>query len=339
MNSRQIFPRMLFWALIVCAGCVTFLPAQRTTNVPQHASSAQHWQTQTDNRLSSIEVTLSSIQSEATKTADVSTHLTQIEKNTNHLKESEWVKTAVPAIISAFSVLVGLWIGNYFTVRLQRERLAQEATLAREDAKSKIGSAVIDWELKQLSLLYGPMRALLGQSMALYRQMNTVLSDSHSEMFRFVPSPSSTDGKMLEMLTSPGEWERFRTVLHISRVYGQGFGIDSYFDEIVSIGCRMVKIIEGQAGYARSEESDLMAIFARYLAHFAVLKHVHENAQKSRDNAGLEHQAATEGPNGTGIIVDLSAVFPEEIHTCINQGFQALTSSIREWREKTVDYS
>lgn len=338
MFKHRVVECLVFLALIVCGTGIPLLSAKNaskaTFNSRVHPNQA--WQTETEKRLSLIETTLSSIRNEVAKSTDVDTHLSKIEGNTNDLKESGWAKTAMPAIISAISLLAGLWIGNYFTGKLQKERLAQEATLAREDAKLEIGSAVIDWELKQLSLLYGPMRALLGQSMALYRQMNTVLSESQKETFRFVPSASSPDGRMLEMQTSTGKWERFRTVLHLSKIYGHGLGIDSYFDEIVSIGRRMVKIIEEQAGYARSEESELMTVFAKYLAHFAVLKHIHQEAQKARDGATPEDGVATQGPEQPAMTVDLSAVFPEEIHKLINQGFEALTSGVREWRKTAV---
>lgn len=84
-------------------------------------------------------------------------------------------------------------LGGILNERLQRRRLVQEIHLANSKADQEkqlaadkarqerefsekqsqlqIGHAVVEWELKQLSLLYGPVRALLGQSFGLYRQM------------------------------------------------------------------------------------------------------------------------------------------------------------------------
>jgi hypothetical protein len=45
-------------------------------------------------------------------------------------------------------------------------------------------------------------------------------------------------------------WVRFRTVLHISKVYGCAYGVEDYFNAIANIGARMVKVIEEKAGYA-----------------------------------------------------------------------------------------
>jgi hypothetical protein len=82
-------------------------------------------------------------------------------------------------------------------------------------------------------------------------------------------------GEEFQIRAPTQEWERFRRVMHIDQVYGQAFGVETYFDEIVSIGARIVTIIEQHAGYARPEEEQLMNVFAKYLAHFAVLKHLH----------------------------------------------------------------
>jgi hypothetical protein len=94
--------------------------------------------------------------------------------------------TALPTVIAALAGLAGVFIGSIGGERLQKARLTQEAALAsakaqqernlsEKQAKLQIGSAVIDWELKQLSLLYSPVHALLGQSFGLYREMNEAL--------------------------------------------------------------------------------------------------------------------------------------------------------------------
>jgi hypothetical protein len=214
--------------------------------------------------------------------------------------------------------------------------------LAERQSKLLIGNAVVEWQLKQLYLLYGPVRALLGQSFGLYRQMNKVLENADRERFRFVTVPdslgqNSEDGEQFQIRTPSHEWERFRMVMHINEVYGQGFGVETYFDEIVSIGTRIVTIIEQSAGYARPEEAQLMNVFARYLAHFAVLKHLHGIARAA---SAWERSRSLSSTNETdtfeNLKVDVSAVFPVELHDLINQGFNAITKDIGQWRARAL---
>jgi hypothetical protein len=126
-------------------------------------------------------------------------------------------------------------------------------------------------------------------------------------------------------------------VMHIEQVYGLGFGVETYFDEIVSIGARIVTIIEQNAGYARPEEVQLMNVFARYLAHFAVLKHLHGIARAALANARSQSFSSTnETDTIENLKVDVSAVFPVELHDLINQGFNAITKDIEQWRAKAL---
>lgn len=296
--------------------------------------------------LTAIEARLTAIEQTLSRTS-IDSRLTEIREAVDKLKPSSLFTIVLPSLIAALAGLAGVLIGSYGNERLQKVRLAQEAVLANakaqqerdlseRQAKFEIGTAVIDWELKQLSLLYGPLRALLGQSFGLYREMNEVLL-AHKDKFRLIPIPTATDPdrKEFQIQASPGNWTRFRTVIHISEVYGHGFGVDTYFDEIVSIGAQMVKIIQQHAGYARAQEKDLMGVFAKYLAHFAVLKAVHKAAigKSGPERANGSPSAPTPTP---ALQVNLSAVFPEVIHDLINQGFEALTVDIDQWHQKAV---
>ncbi len=132
-------------------------------------------------------------------------------------------------------------------------------------------------------------------------------------------------------------WVIAEAVMHIDQVYGRGYGVETYFDEIVSIGGRIVKIIEQNAGYARPEEEQLMNVFAKYLAHFAVLNHLHGLAKAALVRSGSEsNSSATEAGSLEPMKVDVSAVFPTELHDLINAGFKAITKDIEQWREKAV---
>ena len=53
--------------------------------------------------------------------------------------------------------------------------MRHQQKINRMDSEAKVANTYVEWQLKQLSELYGPIRALLGQSNVLYRQMNRAL--------------------------------------------------------------------------------------------------------------------------------------------------------------------
>lgn len=347
--------------LILLLQCVALAqsPPQQRTKVANQVGPAQTSRPSPmpTEQLGKIESRVAAVESaQAKNSSETQGQLDRIEKAVADLKRSSGFMSVVPAVIAALAGLLGVLVGGILNERLQRKRLVQETTLANskadqekqlaadkarqerelseKQAQLQIGHAVVEWELKQLSLLYGPVRALLGQSFGLYRQMNKVLEAADGSKFKFVKVQGNPDAQQFQMKTPEGRWERFRTVMHIDHVYGQGFGVETYFDEIVGIGERIVKIIEQQAGYARPEEKDLMAVFAKYLAHFAVLKHVHEEAKRKVAAKASKGAIAATISREPGMKVDVSAVFPEELHGLIDQGFEALTKDIEEWRRK-----
>jgi len=238
----------------------------------------------------------------------------------------------LPSVIAFFGALFGVYIGGRNAEKLQNARLKQDAEAAEKKARLDIASAVVEFEIKQISLLYGPLRAFLGQSEALYREVNKVLLTTANSLFRV--TEEAGERPEFQIQEAPGKWVRFRTVLHIFEVCGKGYEVEAYFDEIVAIGAEMVKIIHEQAGYARAEEKDLMTVFGKYLAHFAVLKAMHE-AAKARVSPQIPPvQGSPVVPHTPG--VNPSAAFPYTIHTLINQGFEAISSDIQQWRQRAA---
>lgn len=248
----------------------------------------------------------------------------------------------VPAYLAFGSGLLGTLVGSLVSwstqsrslksQALQAERAAEHARqLAEARAKLEIGNSFVQWRLKQLSELYGPLHALLRQSNALYRLMNEALISAARDQFRLVQGGPSDDfdGKVFEIATGNDQWERFRTVLHLSRVYGAGKGIEDYFDELVEIGRRIVEIIEGKAGLAREDQhQDLMPVFGRYLAHYRVFKQLHAHAKKSQgEGKGAQVDSGAMPVGG-------AAVFPKEIQGLVDEGYKNLVSELNAWRAK-----
>src|SRR5262249_26773953 len=137
--------------------------------------------------------------------SDVQAHLSQVEKEIADLKGSSFAATLAPALIAALAGLGGVLLGGIINQRLQTKSAQQERELSEKQAKLQIGNAVIEWQLKQLSLLYGPVRALLGQSFGLYRQMNTVLEAADSKQFRFTNVDGGLDERQFQIQVSPGK--------------------------------------------------------------------------------------------------------------------------------------
>lgn len=216
------------------------------------------------------------------------------------------------------------------TRELADDKAAQERELAGNRARLEIGNSFVQWQLKQLSELYGPLHALLRQSNALYRHMNTVLAKRDPTRFQLQQGlPGDDFDNMVFEIYLSGQWVRFRTIMHISKVYGQGYGIEDYFNELVAIGGRMVKVIAEGAGYVRPEQSDLVSIFGKYLAHYSVLDRLHSHMKAQWD-------APVHGVSAPTIEVDESAVFPQEIQDLVDAGFGAITRELNEWRAKAA---
>ena len=219
---------------------------------------------------------------------------------------------------------------------LATAKSAQERELASKRAELEIGNAFVQWQLKQLSELYGPLHALLDQSRALYLHMNHVLVESQPTRFRFEPPPASGSTVKSEFqIHTGGKWVRFRTLLHFELVYGQGYGTDDYFSEIVEIGSRMVKVIQEKAGYIRPEQTELSNVFGRYLAHYSVLKKLHDYIRAEHKPAPLGgDDIPTHQFRKPPIAVIEAAVFPRDIDGMVTDGFLAITGELSSWRAK-----
>ena len=75
-------------------------------------------------------------------------------------------------------------------------------------------------------------------------------------------------------------------------------------------------------------------VVGRYLAHFAVLKSVHDAAKaKTAAVMPVEENHATTHPPPS---VNVSAAFPNRIHVLIDEGFAAITGDIKQWRRRAA---
>lgn len=223
-------------------------------------------------------------------------------------------------LISFSGVVVGAWLGGYISLRLHKEQTNFE-----------IRKSLIDWKIQQLAQLYGPLRAMLKQSNALYRQMNGILCECAPNRFRLRDEDENLDfdNKVFELVGDDNEWETFRTISHLDIVYDAQYGVREYFDEILIIGTKMADIIEKNAGYVRDDQNSLADVFGKYLAHHKVLQQVY-NAKKSKSES---HESAPRAEARYKMVADKSAAFPREIHQLVEKGFKSLNSEINSWGE------
>lgn len=224
------------------------------------------------------------------------------------------------------------------TRQLADDTAGQERELAEQRAKLEIGNSFVQWQLKQLSELYGPLHTLLGQSNAMYRQMNQTLEGADKERFRLTGGGDDFDKKEFEIKLKDSNWVRFRTVLHIDEVYGKHYGVEPYFDEIVAIGARIAKVIEEKAGYARPDQNELSSVFGMYLAHFAILKRLHSDRKTpiQPSPAGGDRAEARPAASIDQIKIHESAVFPQAIRGMVEKGFADTNNELKEWRAKAA---
>lgn len=210
------------------------------------------------------------------------------------------------ALLTATLSLLAQWL----LMRHQRK-------INRADSEAKVSNTYVEWQLQQLSELYGPIRALLGQSNVLYRQMNRALVSADSARFQLVPG-EDFDGQEFQIHLD-GVWMRFRTVKHLAEVYNKDYGVEPYFNDVIEVGARMVDVIREKAGFARPEDDELVQVMGSYLAHYLVLKRLHDRAKtgdKLHLNAADEH-----------------ATFPNQIQKLVDNGFKAINHQVMEWRK------
>lgn len=211
-------------------------------------------------------------------------------------------------------------VGIAFTVALGWFGLQHQHKLNESKERAEITNAYMEWTLKQASEFYGPLRALLGQSNAMYRQMNHVLIHAAPEMFRFEKMDGQDFDNLVFQIFKNGQWSRFRTVKNLEDVYNKGFNVEPYFTDVVNVGEQIANLIREKTGYLRAEDKDLVAVLGDYLAHFSVLKRLHEAGAKN------EKINATKA--------DENATFPIQMQSLVDDGFQKINAQIINWRDK-----
>ena len=114
----------------------------------------------------------------------------------------------------------------------------------------------------------------------------------------------------------------FEAVKHLAEVYNKNYGVEPYFDDVIEVGSRMVDVIREKAGFARPEDDELVKVMGEYLAHYLVLKRLHERAKtggKLHLNAADEH-----------------ATFPNQVQSLVDKGFKTINQQVMEWRKFKV---
>lgn len=203
------------------------------------------------------------------------------------------------------------------TIICQFQVFKHQRKLSARDAQNDISNSYVDWQLKQLSELYGPLRALLGQSNEIYRQMNRALIGADSTRFR-LDNGDDFDGKEFQIKIGE-EWMRFRTVQHLGEVYHKKYGVEPYFDNVVEVGGRMANLIREKAGYALSEDIELLKYLSQYLAHYLVLSRLHEQVK-----IGIKIAIND---------ADREATFPNQIQALVSNGYEKINRLVMDWRK------
>ncbi len=231
--------------------------------------------------------------------------------------ESDRIRTSWFAMLTVIAsgtlgILGGLLVQS-FVMRHQRE-------INNEKTQADVSNAYVEWQLKQLSELYGPLRALLGQSNAMYRQMNRALEAAAPDVFRLKQEAGADfDNEVFEILKNE-QWIRFRTVKHLDDVYGKGYGVEPYFDDVVEVGARMASLIRDKAGYVQPSDRNLIEVMGLYLAHYAVISRL---LKRVKDGEPLQCT-----------IADEKATFPMSIQKLVNDGYDTINDEVMNWKKE-----
>lgn len=229
--------------------------------------------------------------------------------------ENDHIRTSWFAFLT---VIASGILGTFGGLLVQSFVMRQQRKINMEQTQAEVSNSYVEWQLKQLSELYGPLRALLGQSSAMYRQMNRVLEATAPAMFRFKQEVGSNiDNEVLEIYQND-QWTRFKTVIHLGEVYGKNFGVEPYFDDVVDVGARVASLVRKKAGYAQPNDIRLIEVMGSYLAHYAVLSRLHKRA---KDGEPLQIN-----------IADEKATFPISFQELVNEGFDNINKEVLNWK-------
>ncbi|MFZ4550200.1 MAG: hypothetical protein ACOYNB_00120 [Aquabacterium sp.] len=220
------------------------------------------------------------------------------------------------SLYSLYTVVLTALLTATLSLFAQSFLMRHQRKIHRADTEAKVANSYIEWQLKQLSELYGPVRALLGQSNAIYRQMNKALVAADGTRFQLIAGQDFDDKEFQIRIAE--HWTRFRTVQHLTEVYGKSYGVEPYFDDVVDVGARLAELIRERAGLARQEDEELIDVMGEYLAHYLVLKRLHERVKKG-DAIHLN-------------AVEEQAVFPVRLQQLVDNGFQSINKQVLQWR-------
>lgn len=264
--------------------------------------------------------------------------------------------------------LLGVLVGGAIQVAwawwASRSKEQADLLLLQKKWTFEVAQSIVEWKLKQLSELYGPLRTLFTQSNAVYRTMNVVLQNAAPDKFRLLgpedmklpefqrfAADASDDGYLFVInRDAKAGWEIFRTILQIDEVYGKGYGVEVYFDKIVEISARIVSVIEAKAGMAISEEQNAGGVvagatksgvqgalgqkFGQYLAHAAVLASIHANRRAAfRASLGEKVDGA---PLALNLATHRSAAFPQDIQKLIGTDYKSLQDYVSNWERSAT---
>lgn len=265
------------------------------------------------------------------------------------------------SLIGSLCVAVVTFLG---TRAITKSREKVDFDLAMGKSKLDVAKSLVDWKLRQLAELYGPLRTLFAQSNAIYRVMNVVLERAEPSKFKLLtPADLATkqfenfkaaaddDGNLFVFAREPGGvWGRFRTVMFIDEVYGREYEVELYFDQIVDISKRIVNVIETKAGLAVSEaeggaisgqssiastslQDTLRHKFGQYLAHAAVLQCIHAN-RRAAFLKKIGSSVGEDGPPALNLATHVSAAFPEQIQRLVGTAYNELQRDVAAWAQR-----
>lgn len=317
MNTRHFFyMQLLFWCLL---GIATIGTADEVKLAPVAPVQPPSVATSSNHKASMIAENKVEPSLEDKLQVDwgfTVARIDSLEKTIAKTSErTNWINERAPLYALATVLISGL-----ISIGAQVLLMRHQRNINREQAKSEVSNSYVEWQLKQLSEFYGPLRALLGQSNSMYRQMNKVLAAADPNQFRFQSAQGKDFDNKEFQIYKDGEWTRFRTVKHLSEVYNKNYGVEPYFDDVVNVGSRMASLIRDKAGYARPEDKKLIDVMGEYLAHFQVLSRLHDRAKNSTQVSVAK--------------ADEEATFPIDIQKLVNDGFESINHQVMTWRSQ-----
>jgi hypothetical protein len=216
----------------------------------------------------------------------------------------------MPGIFVALGALIAA-IAGFLT---QRAKLSAEDRLSRRTAGRQAIADIMDFRSRQLNEFYAPIRALLGQGLAIRNQLYDQLlaNPLAGSTFYYKAESIAATGQSL-WFKHAGVDKPFRMIDELRLLHAQFPQLMPLVDQILETGDATAKLIREHGGLALPDNDKLTEMLGAFLAHHAILKQI---------------RASVASPT----VIAYTAIYPRGFDRVIKEDFEKLAGELNTWQ-------